>query len=217
LQNPSAIENMIGNNGNGTYSIDFQVNGQSDYVTFNNELATMTGGYKMSNGSPLEFDNGNVSWAALVEKAFAQLNEQTAAPHGAQLDAASDSYAGIAGGSGEVFTELTGQSVSYFNLNSMGPSTLTSLGATLSAEFKSGTEMEVDTGSAASGNIVAGHAYEVLGVSAAGVVSLQNPWNTAGTSSGLQMDFTESLSQLSALGCSVFASSPSTGHAAKAA
>jgi hypothetical protein len=43
LQNPSAIENMISSNGNGTYSVRFFVNGQPDYVTVNSQLPTMTG------------------------------------------------------------------------------------------------------------------------------------------------------------------------------
>ena len=89
LQDPSAIKNMISSNGNGTYSVRFFVNGQPDYVTVNSELPVMTG-YQWANGSRLEFANGTTDdWVALVEKAYAQLNAQTAALHGMELDSAS--------------------------------------------------------------------------------------------------------------------------------
>jgi hypothetical protein len=58
LQDPSAIENMITDNGNGTYSVLFYVNGQPDYVTVNGELPYMSGGYQWANGSTQEFANG---------------------------------------------------------------------------------------------------------------------------------------------------------------
>ena len=54
LKDPSAIENMISANGNGTYSVRFFVNGQPDYVTVNSQLPVM-GGYEWANGSQLEF------------------------------------------------------------------------------------------------------------------------------------------------------------------
>jgi hypothetical protein len=57
LKDPSAIENMISSNGNGTYSVRFFVNGQPDYVTVNSQLPTMSG-YAWANRSQLEFANG---------------------------------------------------------------------------------------------------------------------------------------------------------------
>ena len=58
LQDPSAIENMIASNGNGTYSVRFYVNGKPDYATVNSQLPVMGGGYEWANGSQLEFANG---------------------------------------------------------------------------------------------------------------------------------------------------------------
>ena len=87
LQDPSAIENMITNNGNGTYGVRFYVNGQPDDVTVNEDLPVMGGGYRWANGSTLEFANSTSdNWVALVEKAYAQLNAQTNAPHGMELE-----------------------------------------------------------------------------------------------------------------------------------
>ena len=110
LQDPSAIENMITSNGNGTYGVRFYVDGQPDYVTVNEELPVMGGGYRWANGSTLEFANSTSdNWVALVEKAYAQLNAQTSATHGMELDSASDSYEGIASGTGAALTTITDQ------------------------------------------------------------------------------------------------------------
>lgn len=56
LQDPSAVESMITNNGNGTYGVRFFVDGVADYVTVNNELPT--GNAPWANGSYLAFANG---------------------------------------------------------------------------------------------------------------------------------------------------------------
>ena len=121
LQDPNAIESMITNNGNGTYGVRFDVNGQDEYVTVNNQLPTMPSGYYYANGSKLEFANGSVAWPELIEKAYAELNEEPNAPHGANLNSASNSYAGISGGGGYALTEITGQSVNSYALSSIPP------------------------------------------------------------------------------------------------
>src|SRR3974390_3884591 len=100
---------MIPTNGNGAYSVRFFVKGQADYVAVNSELPVM-GGYQWANGSTLEFANGKTDdWVALVEKAYAQLNAQTNAPHGMALHSASDSYQGITGGAASALTLVTDQ------------------------------------------------------------------------------------------------------------
>jgi len=110
-QDPSVIKNMISENDNGTYSVDFQINGKSDYVTVNNELPTF--GYSWANGSKLEFANGPTSWAPLIEKAYVELNEQTGAGIYGNNAAKGASYADINGGGGYSLTQITGQSVTY--------------------------------------------------------------------------------------------------------
>src|SRR5271165_3193841 len=122
LKDPSAIENMISSNGNGTYSVRFFVGGQPDYVTVNSQLPVMSG-YRWANGSQLEFANGKTDdWVALVEKAYAELNAQTNAPHGMQLNSASDSYAGITAGNGSALTLITDQSETPTTLSPCPPS-----------------------------------------------------------------------------------------------
>ena len=210
LQNPSAIENMISSNGNGTYSVRFFVNGQPDYVTVNSQLPTMTG-YRWANGSQLEFANGNAdNWVALVEKAYAQLNAQTNAPHGMALNAASDSYAGITAGNGSALTLITNQSETPTTLSpSTSASSLGSILTNLASSFSAGEEVLMSTPWNSSGNLVGDHMYMVTGVNAAtGALTIQNPWNTA-YSGSLSMHFTETIQQLAAANCTLWVTS---GH-----
>jgi hypothetical protein len=212
LQNPSAIENMISSNGNGTYSVRFFVRGQPDYVTVNTQLPTMTG-YRWANGSQLEFANGNTdNWVALVEKAYAQLNAQTNAPHGMALNAASDSYAGITAGNGSALTLITNQSETPTTLSpTTSSSSLGSILTNLASSFSAGEEVLMSTPWNSSGNLVGDHMYMVTGVNAAtGALTIQNPWNTA-YSGSLSMHFTETIQQLAAANCTLWVTS---GHPA---
>ncbi len=55
---PSAFEKrQTRPKGGATYSVDFQVDGQDDYVTANSELPTFTDGAHFTTGSNVEFDN----------------------------------------------------------------------------------------------------------------------------------------------------------------
>ena len=114
LQDPTTIENMISENANGTYSVEFQINGKADYVTVNDELPEVPNGTAWYPGTNLYFDNGNGAlWAPLVEKAFAQLNEQSGVATG-ELGVHNDAYEDIAGGWWQGLTEMTGQSVNSY-------------------------------------------------------------------------------------------------------
>ncbi len=211
LKDPSAIENMISSNGNGTYSVRFYVNGKADYVTVNSELPVMTG-YRWANGSTLEFANGTKDdWAALVEKAYAQLNAQTNAPHGMALNSASNSYAGITAGNGSALTMITDQPEQAQTLSPFtSASALGSILSNLASSFSSGEEVLMSTPYASNGNLVGDHMYMVTGVNAAtGTLTIQNPWNTA-YSGGLAMNFTETMKQLAADNCTLWVTS---GHA----
>jgi hypothetical protein len=213
LQDPSAIENMISSNGNGTYGVRFFVNGQADYVTVNSELPIMGGGYQWANGSRLEFANGTTDdWVALVEKAYAQLNAQTNAPHGMALGTASDSYAAITSGNGSALTLITNKPESAISLSPYtSASSLGSILSSLAANFNSGEEALMSTPAYSSGNLVGDHMYMITGVNAAAdTVTIQNPWNKA-CSGPLSMSFTESIQQLAADNCTLWLTS---GHPA---
>ena len=210
LKDPSAIENMISTNGNGTYSVRFFVNGQPDYVTVNSQLPVM-GGYEWANGSQLEFANGRTDdWVAIVEKAYAQLNAQTNAPHGMELNSASDSYAGITAGNGSALTLVTDQPETGTSLYANeSTSALGSILTNLASSFSAGEEVLMSTPWNSSGNLVADHMYMVTGVNAAtGALTIHNPWNTA-YSGSLSMSFTETIQQLAANNCTLWVTS---GH-----
>ena len=53
LQDPTTIENMISENANGTYSVEFQINGKADYVTVNNELPEVPNGDSLYPGTSI--------------------------------------------------------------------------------------------------------------------------------------------------------------------
>jgi len=205
LQDPTLIENMITNNGNGTYSVCFYINGQPDYVTVNSQLPVMGGGYVWSNGSTLEFSNGTVDdWVALVEKAFVELNEQTAAAsYGGHT--AGNAYEDINGGTAITLSEITDQTFNTYNLNpTESTSSLTSLMSTLSTDFTEGDEIILSTPNVDNGNLVGDHMYIVTGINLTnGTVSIQNPWNTA-YSGSLQMSFTDTIAQLASDNVSIY-------------
>ncbi|MGO4872391.1 MAG: C2 family cysteine protease [Roseiarcus sp.] len=205
LQDPSVIESMITSDGNGVYSVRFYVDGQADYVTVNDELPVMGDGYQWANGSTLEFANGSVSWAALIEKGFVELNEQTAAAQ-AGGHTTGDAYEDINGGTAYALTEITDQSFNTYALSSKTTTaSLSSLMSTLGADWKAGDEIILSTPNNAAGNLVADHMFEVTGVNAsAGTITLQNPWNTA-YSGSIAMTFTDTIKQLASAGCTLYA------------
>ena len=209
LKDPSAIESMISSNGNGTYAVRFMVDGQPDYVTVNSELPIMGAGYQWANGSTQEFANGTTDdWVALIEKGYAELNAQTNAPHGMELNSASDSYEGIAAGSASALTLLTGQSETGYALNPKDSSSaLASIMSTVASSWSSGEEILMSTPASSNGNLVGDHMYMVTGVNAAtDTFTIQNPWNSA-YSGPLAMTFTESIQQLAQDNCSLYAAS----------
>jgi Calpain family cysteine protease len=72
--NSSIIASMITDDGNGIYSVRFYVNGSPVYVTVNKSLLKLnSGSYAL--GDSLG-NNATYVWASLVEKAYAQLQEQ---------------------------------------------------------------------------------------------------------------------------------------------
>jgi hypothetical protein len=200
LKDPSAIESMITNNGNGTDGVRFFVDGVADYVTVNNELPT--GSEPWANGSHLAFANGakgDPLWAELVEKAFAELNAEPNAVHG-DSGLAGNAYEGIAGGFPEnALAEITGQDSFTFTSNH-----LVADAATIGAAFDSGEEVELGTDIVPKeyrGDLVNSHVFEVIGYNAStDEFTIHNPWGSASAS---PMTFTMSAHELAAAGCSM--------------
>ena len=198
-QDPSLIENMIQENSNGTYSVEFQLNGKADFVTVNNELPMLPAGYAYGDGSTYAFDHGGSAgaandWSALIKKAFVEFCEQTSGVI---------SYEFISGGWDNGLAAITGQSVNdYGTASGESASALGSLLTTMKTALASGEDVLMSTNGADTAiNLVAGHMYSVMSVNtAAQTVTLDNPWNGSNTTAGLSMQFTDSISALAANG-----------------
>ena len=198
-QDPSLIENMVQSNGNGTYSVEFQLNGKADYVTVNDQLAMLPRGEAMGDGSTYAFDHGGGAgsandWSAIVEKAYVEFSEQSDGVN---------SYANISGGWDNGLAAITGQSVSDYYSNTIKTSAQhTSLLQAMQSALASGNDVMMSSdNSSASLNLVGDHMFAVTGVNvAAGTVTLDNPWNGSGDEENFKMQFTEPLSALLANG-----------------
>ena len=207
-QNPNAIRNMIHDNGDGTYGVRFyDTSGKAAYVTVDNKLPTANSAL-WTDGSNLEYANGSSAWVGIVEKAYAEFASRSSSPN---------SYAGIQGGvPGYAMETLNGTQPSFASVQKgMSQSQQTALLTQLQQAFASGNAMSMDTsGSVSAPNLVSSHAFEVTGVNASdGTISLRNPWNKAGLSSGKAMEFTMRLSDLVADGVADFEYAPTTARA----
>ncbi len=162
---PQAIENMFVNNGDGTYTVRFYVNGVADYVTVNTSLPTY-------DGSPIYegLGAGNSLWLPLAEKAYAQWNET-----GNEGRDGTNTYASIEGGwMSDVDAQVLGAGAQdYWNLNSSAQQALIA-GMT---DPSDAVTIATNTHTSRSSGLVGDHAYMVLGYdSANGTFQLYNPW-----------------------------------------
>ena len=192
-QNPSAIQSMITDNGNGTYGVRFFVNGTAQYVTVNNALA---------NGGSI-FNSGADNWASLVEKAYAQFQGGGIVTGNNVNYGNSFSTIGNGGSPEYALEELTGSSTiidfsasgsswtnSVYNSSllrqsgSSGVST-TTVTTMLVADLAKGddlilTSMTNATDSAGRTTLVSSHAMSIYGYDAAtSMFQVRNPWGTA--------------------------------------
>lgn len=117
FRNPSTIQNMFIDNGDGTFTVRFYNNGVADYVTVDRYLpSTAAGGrYYMAWGGGLYNNTSNELWAALAEKAYAQVNESGWLGRGDS----SNTYAALDGGTLSAISHVTGLSnTGYLPLSS---------------------------------------------------------------------------------------------------
>ncbi len=174
LHNPSAITNMFVVNGDGTYTVRFYHDGTAEYVTVDSYLpASASGQLIYANRGALDTNPNNELWTALVEKAYAQLNEMGWL-HGALSATGQNSYSAII--NGYIYMalgQITGQHTAAFNYTT----TTTSLTNFVNA-YDEGKSIGFASKSApASSQIVANHAYAVVGYDVANQsITLFNPW-----------------------------------------
>jgi len=181
-QDPSLIENLITANGNGTYSVEFQVDGRPDYVTVNSQFSTYTGNVEQWDGSRQEFASStSCLWVPLFEKALSQLAEHGVTT-GLEYAAGADQYYELTSGGGEGMTLLTGQANYSYGLAGESGASLKTLLRQMHNDIAAGYDVLLGTsGQAVGGNLVADHMFAVLSVNAAAeTVALYNPWGAAG-------------------------------------
>ena len=184
---PSAINNMFTDNGDGTWSVKFTTNGDTDYVTVDRMMATATNGrYLYANdGGDNSAQNvvaaNNELWGALAEKAYAQLNESNEIGQDG-----TNSYGGISGGwSATATTHITGIGASWGQASVSGAGSSVS-SAELQALVNSnrvvtvgGFDASADGPYVGATNVQSGirsHAYAITGYNPAnGRYTIHNP------------------------------------------
>ena len=205
-QDPSLIENMIHNNGNNTYTVDFHVNGKDDFVTVNNQMPNIHGNGGYPDGTNMLFASSpNSIWVSLVEKAYAQLMSQTGATTYAGVGNI-DSYSAIDGGDSNGLAAVTGQAVTELNIGT------TTANATVQSDlnqiqtaFNTHEGVMLGTNNTQIDNdFISGHMFAVTGVNAAaGTVTLSNPWGPSFASAGFDTTFTVNIAQLKQETCTL--------------
>jgi len=187
---PNVINNMFTDNGDGTWTVKFTTNGDTDYVTVDRMMATANNGRFLyaNDGGDGGIQNvvaaDNELWAALAEKAYAQLNESNEIGQDG-----TNSYGGISGGSpGAATTHITGISTTWGKASVLGTGSsvssaelqalvnsskvVTLAGFDESADGPYVGEMDVQSGSR-------DHVYAITGYNPTnGRYNIRNPWDT---------------------------------------
>jgi hypothetical protein len=169
LVTPSAITNMFIVNGDGTYTVRFYHNGAADYVTVDSQLPATKAGTYLYDNLGQNIHNANVPlWVALVEKAYAQMNE-SGWLRSDLGDTGHNSYDALNGGyMFEALNQVTNQRTGYYSVDQSKFTSLFNAGKLI-------TFGSVDT--PLDHSVVGDHAYAVLSYNAkAQTVTLFNPW-----------------------------------------
>ena len=181
-RDPQIIQNMFINNGNGTWTVHFYVNGAPDYVTVNDQLPVATADPSYNGGYAFDAPQNGILWAALAEKAFAEENLSGGVTTGQQ---GVDSYAALNGGYPSwALAAITGLSSSEFNVTPGVTS------QEIAAAMQAGDLVCIGTpdSSDIDSYLVPGHCYAVVGYNPSSSMPFEvfNPWgiNTYANSDG---------------------------------
>ena len=179
------IDSMITDNGDDTFTVRFYNNGNADYVTVDRFLPTKGNSFFYANNSSGKRfdDNTNELWDALIEKAYAQVNES-----GWLGRDNTNSYAGINNGfSAPVLSQITGRGSEGNRHVSSGASFWgkDDIGYIINA-FNANKPVAFGTsGDVNDSRIISKHAYTLVDYNAeTGLFTLFNPWGI-NTSNGL--------------------------------
>ncbi|MGH7137990.1 MAG: C2 family cysteine protease, partial [Pirellulales bacterium] len=187
--NSATIENMIIDNGDGTYTVRFYTGtygssynpstgtwsdgfssgaGTADYVTVDRELATTSSGMLVyADFGANDASSGNALWIPLLEKAYAEWNQTGKEGRNGQ-----NSFAAIEGGwMATVDAQVLGHNATDYDMTDAGKQYAISALAAHEA-------VTIGTYTANYG-LVASHAYAIIGFnSATDTFTLYNPWGS---------------------------------------
>jgi hypothetical protein len=186
VRSPSTLSNLFIDNGDGTLTVRFSNYGTVDYLTVDRYLPTNAAGnaiYAGWGGGSYSNSN-NELWVALLEKAYAQLNQS-----GWIGRNTTNTYAGLDYGyPSVVLGQLTGETTAYHAIYSQTPTTASASITDLINAYSAGRMVALDskmTGVASA--IVADHIYTLLSYTATtDRFLLFNPWGVNGNYDGSQ-------------------------------
>src|SRR5262249_23009895 len=133
IQDPSAIEDMFTDNGDGTFAVRFYQRGVARYVTVNTELPVYSyHGYTAAEyASYTTGSGGHELWVALAEKAYCQISEEGWTGHGSK-----NAYKAINSGSPvDTIKQITNDTTGFTGINARSSSTMLN---TIVSDFDSG-------------------------------------------------------------------------------
>ncbi|HEY1381223.1 MAG TPA: C2 family cysteine protease [Gemmataceae bacterium] len=153
---PQAIKDMFTDNGDGTFTVRFFDGGTAKYVTVDRYLPTDSSGRLVYDGFGATASNtGNELWAALAEKAYAQLNQS-----GWTEQDGTNRYAGIEDGySDTVMMQATGGVAAWTSI-------IRATAAQLQTAAASGKPTVLNSRPTPGNGVVANHTYPVVGYDA---------------------------------------------------
>lgn len=177
VHRPNLIRDMFVDNGDRTYTIRFfNRDGEADYVTVDQHLPVS------ATGAPVYADYAKELWVALIEKAYAQLNESGWIGHSDSGwdfrpdDKDTNSYQGISGGLPDETTEqITGRSMTWSLVDNAKAKTVVHA-------FNRGKFVTLGSYQPKTQTIVPGHAYTLVDYNAkTRKFTLYNPWGDDGS------------------------------------
>jgi hypothetical protein len=187
LQNPSAIQNMFINNGDGTYTVRLfgqnngTVNTAADYVTVDSYLPVNVSDGFYSGLLFANYDSANVGlWVALAEKAYAQFAESGVS----QRDTATNNYGSIEAGFGHrAMPSILGSNASFYSdINYAGRAGNFLSLSSIASLLASGSAMAAGTISNPELGIIGLHEYVIVGADTVNsTLTLYNPYGITST------------------------------------
>src|SRR5450830_469760 len=190
---PSRLGALIGNNGNGTYAVQFEDGSSNNpvFVTVNSQVASYSA-------------SGPVSWESLVETAYVEAASEGSLTGNGQPVVA-NAYTSIGGGYCPVDLQtLTGNACQVFNSNRVSLADWTgSIYNTVSSALESGSALveyasqQKSFGSDGKQQLVIGHAFAVIGIDPTnGDYIFSNPWGASSPNASYDGTFDISATQL---------------------